>query len=250
MSTGYATTTAPSTTPETGSDQKGHAMSVGLRVLKRHRAVDAELAAKFRELPVANVSDSMNRMTGGGARLRPMHAGGPLSGPAVTVRTRPGDNLLIHMALDIAEPGDVVVVDAGGDLTNAVFGELMLAIAIQKKLGGIVIDGAIRDYAAIRAGDFPVYAAGVTHRGPFKDGPGEVNVPIAIDGMTIEPGDLIVGDDDGLLAVPFDGAEEIYEVADRKRADELVKARHNAAGTSDRSRIRDKLVALGAHFEL
>ncbi len=230
--------------------QRGTAMTVGLRVLKRRRAVDAELAARFRDLPVANVSDSMHRMTAGGARLRPMHAGGPLSGPAVTVRTRPGDNLLIHMALDVAEPGDVVVVDAGGDLTNAVFGELMLAVAIQKRLGGIVIDGAIRDYAAIRAGDFPVYAAGVTHRGPFKDGPGEVNVPIAIAGMTIEPGDLVIGDDDGLLAVPFDDAEEIYEAAEATRADERVKGRQTAEGTADRSRIRDKLVALGAHFEL
>src|SRR3546814_3234911 len=128
----------------------------------------------------------MARMTAGGARLRPMHAGGVMAGPALTVKTRPGDNLMVHRALDIADPGDVIVVDAGGDLTNAIIGELMLAFAEHKRLGGIVINGAIRDYAALRAGRFPVFAAGVTHRGPYKDGPGELNVPVAIDGMRAE----------------------------------------------------------------
>ena len=147
----------------------------------------------------------------GGSRLRPLHAGGILAGPAVTVKTRPGDNLMIHKALDIAEPGDVVVVDAGGDLTNALIGELMLAHAEKRGLAGIVINGAVRDYGAIRVGSYPVFAAGVTHRGPYKDGPGEVNVTIAIDGMVIEPGDLILGDDDGLVCVPFAQADEVYQ---------------------------------------
>src|SRR3546814_1721646 len=87
----------------------------------------------------------MARMTAGGARLRPMHAGGVMAGPALTVKTRPGDNLMVHRALDIADPGDVIVVDAGGDLTNAIIGELMLAFAEHKRLGGIVITGAHRD---------------------------------------------------------------------------------------------------------
>ena len=152
----------------------------------------------------------MHRLTAGGSRLRPMHAGGPLCGPAITVRTRPGDNLIVHTALDLAVAGDVIVVDAGGDLTNAIFGELMMTIAIQKRLGGFVINGAIRDYAAIHAGNFPVFAAGITHRGPYKDGPGEVNVPIAVDGMIVNPGDLVIGDDDGILSVPFDSAAEVY----------------------------------------
>ena len=162
-------------------------MSSGFRVLKRARQVSAEQVEGYRQVPVANVSDSMNRMTAGGVSLRPMHRSGVLAGPALTVKSRPGDNLMVHYALDIAQPGDVIVVDAGGDLTNAIIGELMVAYAIKKRLGGIVINGAIRDAASIAAGDFPVFAAGITHRGPYKDGPGEINVSIAINGMVIEP---------------------------------------------------------------
>ena len=224
-------------------------MTIGFRVLQRGRSVDGNLVQKYRSLPVANVSDSMHRLTAGGSRLRPMHAGGQLCGPAITVRTRPGDNLLTHMALDLAVEGDVIVVDAGGDLTNAIIGELMVATAIQKKLGGFVINGAIRDYAAIHAGTFPVFAAGITHRGPYKDGPGEVNVPIAVDGMIVNPGDLVIGDDDGILAVPFDAAAEVYEAAHAKYQRELKLAVANASGPTDKSHVREKLVSLGATFE-
>src|ERR1700712_5520172 len=100
-------------------------MTIGLRVMLRRRAVDPLTVAAFKLLPVANVSDVMARMTAGGPRLRPMHAGGVLAGPALTVKTRPGDNLMIHKALMMAEPGDVIVVDGGGDLTNSLFGEIM-----------------------------------------------------------------------------------------------------------------------------
>src|SRR5688500_7190940 len=98
-------------------------MPAGFRVLKRKRRVDAAWADKFRQLPVANISDSMFRLTAGGARLRPYHAGGAMAGPALTVRTAPGDNLMVHMALNLAVKGDVIVVDAGGDLTNSIIGE-------------------------------------------------------------------------------------------------------------------------------
>ncbi|MDF2811967.1 MAG: menG, partial [Microvirga sp.] len=192
-------------------------MTIGFRILPRSRKVGAEVVRQFRELPVANVSDVMSRITAAGPRLRPLHAEGILAGPALTVRTRPGDNLMVHKALQIAEPGDVIVVDAGGDLTNAIIGELMLAHAEKIGLSGIVINGAVRDYGAIRIGKFPVFAAGVTHRGPYKDGPGEINVPIAIDGMVVEPGDLILGDDDGLLCVPFDDTTKVYRDARAKQ---------------------------------
>src|SRR5436190_14264446 len=118
---------------------------IGFQIAKRTRKVDAATAAKFRELPVANISDSMSRMTAGGARLRPMHAGGALAGPALTVKTRPGDNLMIHKALDIAEPGDVIVVDGGGELTNSLIGEMMVAHAQKRGIAGMVLNGSIRD---------------------------------------------------------------------------------------------------------
>ena len=193
---------------------------IGFRILRRARKVDEKVVQQFREIPVANVSDSMYRMSAGGARLRPMHKGGRMAGPALTVKTRPGDNLMVHKALDLAERGDVIVVDAGGDLTNALIGEIMSTYAAARGIAGIVIDGAIRDADEIRANAFPVYAAGVTHRGPYKDGPGEINVPVAIDGMVIEPGDLIVGDDDGLLSLPIDEAEAILELAAAKHKSE------------------------------
>jgi RraA family protein len=195
-------------------------MPIGFRIAARTRRIAPKLVAAFRTLPVANVSDSMARMSAGGARLRPMHAGGVLAGPAFTVRTRPGDNLMIHKALDIAEPGDVIVVDAGGDLTNALIGEIMTSYAESRGIAGMVIDGAIRDSAELRQSQFPVYAAGVTHRGPYKDGPGEINVRVSLGGMVVTPGDLILGDADGLLCVPFEEAETVLAAAQAKHADE------------------------------
>ncbi|MGE0714893.1 MAG: RraA family protein [Alphaproteobacteria bacterium] len=222
---------------------------IGFRVLRRRRAVSAEVVAQFRGVPVANVSDSMARMTAGGAGLRPMHRGGVLAGPAVTVKTRPGDNLMIHKALDIEAPGDVVVVDGGGDLTNALVGELMLLHARQRGLAGIVIHGAVRDSAWIRENDFPVFAAGVSHRGPYKDGPGEINVPIAIAGMVIEPGDLVLGDDDGVLAVPFEHADAIFAAASAKHAAEEKQMRAIAEGRNDRAWVDAALAKLGCAIE-
>ena len=220
-------------------------MASGFRIVPRSRKVGPEVVARFRELPVANVSDSMSRMTAGGPRLRPMHGGGVLAGPALTVKTRPGDNLMVHKAIGLAEPGDVIVVDAGGDLTNAIIGELMLAQMVRRGLGGIVLNGAIRDSVAIRGQGFPVFAAGVTHRGPYKDGPGEINVPIAIDGMVIEPGDLILGDDDGLLCVPFDAVETIRAAAAQKAAAEARQMANIEAGTHDASWVDATLRRLG-----
>lgn len=216
-------------------------MAVGFRVLKRRRSVGADVVERFSALPVANVSDSMGRMFAGGSSLRPLHKGGVLAGPAVTVKARPGDNLMVHAALDRAEPGDVVVVDAGGDTTNAIIGELMVAHAAQRGLAGIVIYGAVRDLGAIRAGSFPVFAIGVSHRGPYKDGPGEVNVPIAIDGMVIHPGDLILGDDDGVVAVGFDDVEAVHAAASKKHAAETAQLDRIAAGQNDRAWVEKAL---------
>jgi len=216
-------------------------MTIGFRVLTAQRKVAADWVARYRDIPVANVSDSMHRMTAGGSRLRPMHHQGVLAGPALTVKARPGDNLMLHYALDIAEPGDVIVVDAGGDLSNALIGEMMVAYAIKRGVAGIVINGAIRDAANIGAGDFPLFAAGISHRGPYKDGPGEINVPIAIDGMVIEPGDLVIGDDDGLLCVPYDHVAEVYDRAAAKHAAEEKQMQQIAEGTNDRSWVLESL---------
>ncbi len=220
-------------------------MPTGFRILPRARAVPPEVVARFKALPVANISDSMARLTAGGPRLRPMHQGGVLAGPAFTVKSRPGDNLMVHKALGLAQPGDVIVVDAGGDLTNAIIGELMLAQMVKRGLAGIVINGAIRDSAAIAGQSFPVYAAGVTHRGPYKDGPGEINVPIALDGMVIEPGDLVIGDEDGLLCVPFDAVDAVLKATEAKQEAEQRQIAAIEAGTHSAAWVDEALRRLG-----
>jgi RraA family protein len=218
---------------------------VGLQIRKRTRQVSAQLVQAFTGLPVANISDCMTRMTAAGPRLRPMHKSGYLAGPALTVKCRPGDNLMIHKALTMAQPGDVIVVDAGGDLTNSLFGEIMTATAIKRGVAGVVLNGAVRDADEIGRGTFPLYAAGVTHRGPYKDGPGEINVPIAIDGMVIHPGDLIVGDADGLLCVPIDNAEEVLAATRKKMDAEKKMMEEIANGTLDTAWIDATLKRIG-----
>ena len=220
-------------------------MALGFKVLQRERVVSPEMIEKFRKIPVANISDSMHRLSAGGPRLRPYHGGGVLCGAAVTVKSRPGDNMMAYMALTMARPGDVIVVDAGGDLTNAIIGERMMVQAERRGFAGFVINGAIRDLEWCKRNRFPVFAAGVTHRGPSKAGPGEVNVPIAIDGMVIAPGDLILGDSDGVLSVPMDEAEAIYARACAKLEAETKQMSAIAAGTNDRSWVDATLRKLG-----
>ena len=210
-------------------------MTIGFRILKRKKRVALDIAKEFLTLPVANVSDSMWRLTAGGSRLRPMHKSGQMAGPALTVKSRPGDNLMLHKAIDMAEPGDIIVCDAGGDLTNSLMGELMLAHAMKRGVGGFVLDGAVRDVEAFLDVNLPVFAAGVSHRGPYKDGPGEINVSVAIDGMVIEPGDLVIGDWDGVLSIPLDDVESILKKTNEKQAAEAVDMAKIEAGEWDRS---------------
>jgi RraA family protein len=181
--------------------------------LSAPQAADNVLTA-LRDIPVSALSDSMHRNIGT-VGLHPYHRPGKstMAGTAVTMRSRGGDNLTFLRALDFCRPGDVLVIDAGGDLRNAVVGGILTFYAASVGLAGLIVDGAIRDVAEIRDRDFPVYASGVTHRGPYKDGPGEINVPVSVGGMVVNPGDIIVGDQDGLLAIPPADAEEVIEKA-------------------------------------
>jgi len=215
--------------------------NIGFRILPNVHALDKKLVNQFRNVVTPHISDNLNRMHAIGARLRPYHSGRKLIGTAITVKTRPGDNLLVHKAIDMAESGDVIVVDAGGETTNAIVGEIMMQLAMKKGITGFIIDGAIRDTKAFIDEDFPVYAAGVTHRGPYKEGPGEINTPISVAGMVVKPGDLIIGDEDGLAVVP---SEHALEVLEKVRLQE-VKERDILAsiedGTVDRSWVDETL---------
>jgi RraA family protein len=176
-------------------------MSIGFCIHPRPPRPARSLVARFRGVVCAHLSDNMSRMAGADAALRPWHRGGQLLGVALTVRVPAGDNLMVHKAIDIAQPGDVIVVDAGGATAQAIIGEIMSSMAAARGAVGMVIDGAIRDAGALAKGTFPVYARGATHRGPYKNGPGEIHVPVSIGGMIVYPNDIIVGDEDGLVAV-------------------------------------------------
>jgi len=185
-----------------------------LRKVPSAAQAEPKVIAALRDIPVAALSDNMHRNIGT-VGLHPYHrpVKQTMAGTAVTARSRGGDNLTYLRALEFCRPGDVLVVDAGGDLNNAVVGGILSFYAAGIGVAGVVIDGAIRDVAEIREREFPVYARGVTHRGPYKDGPGEINVPISVGGMVVNPGDIVVGDQDGLLAIPQEGALELIEKA-------------------------------------
>ncbi|SFA49342.1 RraA famliy [Paracoccus halophilus] len=223
-------------------------MTIGFRICNRPNVAPKALVEAFAQLPVANVSDAMSRVFAAGPSLRPMHASGSMAGVALTVRARPGDNLMLHKAIDMAQPGDVIVVDAGGDLTNALMGELMLAYAVKRGVAGFVLNGAIRDVDAFVATNLPTFAAGVTHRGPYKDGPGEINVPISLGGMVIAPGDIVLGDADGVLAVPLADAEDILKRTQAKQDAETRQMQAIAEGKNDRSWVDAALKKLGCEM--
>jgi regulator of RNase E activity RraA len=172
------------------------------------------IIAALQEIPVAALSDNLHRNIGS-VGLQPYHRPGhkTMAGTAVTVKTRGGDNLTPMRAFEFCRPGDVLVIDAGGDITNAVIGGILSFYTATIGTAGLVLDGAIRDVAEIRERDYPVYARGVNHRGPYKDGPGEINVPVSVGGMIVNPGDIVVGDQDGLLAFSPDEAELLIEKA-------------------------------------
>ncbi|MEA3094140.1 MAG: hypothetical protein QOJ04_5482 [Caballeronia sp.] len=190
----------------------------------------------LRGLAVSLLSDNMARVSGT-IGLVPYHRPKPMAGTAVTVRTRPGDNLAIHRAFDFCRPGDVLVIDGGGDITQALMGEIMATYAESLGVQGLVIDGAIRDVGAIREHDFPVYARAATHRGPYKNGPGEVNVPVTVGGMVVQPGDIIVGDQDGVLAIAPADVAAVIEGARRQADKEAAALRSIAEGRFDRDWI-------------
>jgi len=214
--------------------------NAGFRIFKKVNRPDKELLEQFRGLPVANIADEMNRFSCMDGRIKPLNKA-PLLGPAFTVKARIGDNLMFHKALDLAQPGDIIVIDVQGDIVNSLTGEIMMRQAMKKGLGGIVIDGAVRDIEALREMDMPIYAVGVTPRGPYKDGPGEINVPISCGGMTVNPGDILVGDADGIVVITQQDAPEVAKKAKGKLAKEQSTFKAIAEGTVDRSMYSDEV---------
>ena len=181
-------------------------------------------------IPAANIGDAQERI-GVASGLSPVWAGAKLAGPAYTVWTRPGDNLFIHKALDGARPGDVIVINGGGDVSRALIGDLIGIRAKNLGIAGFVIDGAVRDADALAACGLPVFARSVTPAGPYKFGPGRLQLPVAIAGVVVSPGDLVVADADGVVVVRRDEAEQVLAEAERIEANEIEKRiSYEAAG--------------------
>ncbi len=201
----------------------------GARRLPPASPADPALIDAFRRCAVANISDNLERLSAA-VGLRPFHAGGTMAGTALTVRTRPGDNLAIHQALDLVRPGDVVVVDGGGDVSRALVGEIMKAIAQSRGCAGFVIDGAVRDADAFARDAFPCFARAAIHAGPYKFGPGEINVPVSIGGLVVSPGDIVVGDGDGVVAFPAEAGPALLEATRRHEEKEAEILRAIAEG--------------------
>lgn len=190
-----------------------------------------QLLFEFGTTSTSIISDNLQRLPGA-VGLRPFHKiEGTMVGRALTVKVAAGDNKLIHKALDVVEPGHVIVVDGGGETSRALIGEIMVAIARSRNAVGFVIDGAIRDSATIGAGDFPVFARSAIHRGPYKHGPGSINVPVCVGGMAVNPGDIVVGDHDGIVAFPVEGAEALLESVRASERMEEEMLRQIAEGT-------------------
>jgi RraA family protein len=191
-----------------------------------------DLLAAYRGVPTSIVSDNLDRWPGA-VGLRQFHKSQTLVGTAFTVRTRSGDNLAIHQALEQIAPGDVLVIDGGGDESRALIGEIMMHIAKSKGAAGYVIDGAIRDVGAFATEDFPCYARSAIHRGPYKFGPGESQVPVTVGGMPVNPGDIVLGDEDGVIAMSPATAERILPNvrAQMAREAEIIQSIKNGTYT-------------------
>lgn len=205
--------------------------------------IDDDLIGRFALLPTAAISDALLRDSGAaGLSLigdLPPSGSPSMAGRALTVRTRPGDNLALHVALDRARPGDVIVVDGGGHVRNALLGELIVRYAAGKGVRGIVVDGAVRDRAALRAQSLPVFALGVTHRGPYKSGPGRLHSPISVGGTVVNDGDVVVGDLDGVVVIPKAETSGVAAAAEEVIRAEVVQLRQINAGDWDRSWLVD-----------
>ena len=189
-------------------------------VIKDFERVDrgvVEQAAQFASSILADVAGRRGALHG---RIAPLAPSMRFAGTALTVELRPGDNLMIHVALALAKPGDVIVVDGKGDLGSALMGEIMCQQAAALGVAGVVIDGAVRDSEAIRELRFPMYAAGLNPNGPTKFVPGRVNHPISIGGVTVQPGDLVVGDADGVTVIEREKAAAMLPLAAEKVAQE------------------------------
>lgn len=219
-------------------------MPVGKRIYLRREMPDPEIMAQFKTIPASNTADVMSRSCAMNPRIHLVSQPKEqmMVGPAFTVKGRAGDNLTLHAALNLCGEGDVLVVSNEEDNTRALMGEVMMAyLRYTKKIAGIILDGPIRDIDEIGKWDFPVYCTGTTPGGPYKEGPGEINVPISCGGISVNPGDIILADPDGVIVIPRQDAATILEDAKKFQAADEKKLAAAKDGTTNRSWVERSL---------
>ena len=222
---------------------------IGFRIFTQITRAAPELVELFRELPVCCIDDCMNKLAAMHSEIKPLNKV-KLLGTAVTVRPPIGDNLMFHAAISFAQTGDVIVVAGGGCTERALCGENMMQIARQKGIRGFVVDGTVRDSAALDAfDDFSIFARGIMPNASYKGiGPGEMNVPIAIGNQVVFPGDIIVGDEDGVIAIRPEQARAIASEAKKLKKKEEANLQLILKGESDRSWVQKALEEHGCQF--
>jgi len=181
----------------------------GFRIRSSFPRLDDGFVRRFAEFDSPDISDQLNRLYALSSAIHCLTGDHKVAGLACTVKVFPGDNLMVHKSLDVARPGDVVVVDAGASSMNAALGGLISTKATHRSIAGFVVDGYVRDLPEILPLDFPVFARGTTPVGPLHRGPGEINYPICCGGVVVNPGDIVVADGFGVVVVPRENAEEV-----------------------------------------
>jgi len=221
-------------------------MAIGCKINLNYERPAKELVEAFKEFPVANIDDCMNRTAAIHSSIRPLNKT-PLAGVAFTVRVPEGDNLFFHKALDLAQPGDVVMIDAGGGETRAIFGEIMAEYCRLRGVAGIVVDGCVRDSDYLSSlTDMAIYAKGITPNGPYKNGPGEIGTVIQVGGRIVKPGDIVVGDSDGVIVIdPADAEALIAATAAVQKKEAAIMDVLHKEGTYNRPWVDEKLREIG-----
>jgi 4-hydroxy-4-methyl-2-oxoglutarate aldolase len=193
---------------------------------------EKQLVEAFRELPTAVVSDAMGRQNSMRHDMKPLFPGARLCGPALTVKSYPSDNLMPHKALQIAQPGDVLVIEAGHHLESALWGDLISRSAQVRGVEGVVIDGGVRDRDDIAKLGLPVFCTAVLPGGTYKSNPGSINIPVSVAGLPVTPGDIVLGDSDGVVVVPRDQAADVL-----KRSQEILQKEEDLREKIDRGEL-------------
>jgi len=204
-------------------------MGIGNRIAKNIKRADAAVVAKLKEHPVANIGDCMNRNAAVSSKFKSSN-NKVMAGSALTINTPAGDNLMVYIALDQAKEGDILVINSDGYENRAILGEIITRIAISRGVKGIIVEGAVRDIDELGQLEIPVYYTAVSPNGPYKNGPGEINSPVTIGGKIINPGDIVIGDGDGIVAIKPEEVESVLTKLEEVKSYEASLMKKISAG--------------------